>query len=154
MLTIFSLSILKMLFHCLIDCFSLSFSILIKQTDDQILTQKTWVLNLGPNISQLCDLKLIQYCISILPLLKKKTKPKPCKMESKLYRFIKGLNNIMIVDICLAYSSNTETTLFCLSWHYSVPLNFIYSLYIQRGSVLRYREQNSGYQWGEGREKA
>ena len=86
--------------------------------------------------------------------IKKKNKPKPCKMESKLYRFIKGLNNIMIVDICLAYSSNTETTLFCLSWHYSVPLNFIYSLYIQRGSVLRYREQNSGYQWGEGREKA
>ena len=73
-------------------------------------------------------------------------------MESKLYRFIKGLNNIMIMDICLAYSSNTETTLFCLSWHYSVPLNFIFSLYIQGGSVLR--EQNSGYQWGEGRGKA
>ena len=33
-------------------------------------------------------------------------------MESKLYRFIKGLNNIMIMDICLAYSSNTETTYF------------------------------------------
>jgi len=75
-------------------------------------------------------------------------------MESKLYRFIKGLNNITIVDICLAYSSNKETTLFCLFWHYSVPLNFIFSLYIQRGSVLRYREQNSGYQWGEGRGKA
>ena len=98
----------------------------------------------------LCDLKLIQYCISILPLLKKQ----PCKMASKLYRFIKGLNNIMIVDICLAYSSYTETTLFCLSWHYSVPLNFIFSLYIQRGCVLRYREQNCGYQWGEGRGKA